>query len=240
MKYFIDTEFHEREVKNLFSKKFNTIELISIAIISEDNREYYAISKDFDIKAAWNNKWLRSNVLIPIHTELATKENNPIYEEYLITYKSLYTLINKYGKSNTQIAQEIQLFTQFEFQKIVPKLVDDEYLEAAIKNNKYKPEFYGYYSDYDWVVFCWLFGRMIDLPKGFPKFCIDLKQDYDKKLNHILHEKEEMKIRNFKHNPCLEINTLNDYSNYPKQTNEHNALADARWNFELYKFLKTI
>lgn len=29
-------------------------------------------------------------------------------------------------------------------------------------------------------------------------------------------------------------------NNYPKQTNEHNALADARWNFELYKFLKTL
>ena len=28
------------------------------------------------------------------------------------------------------------------------------------------------------------------------------------------------------------------YNIYPKQTNEHNALADARWNYELYKFLK--
>lgn len=27
---------------------------------------------------------------------------------------------------------------------------------------------------------------------------------------------------------------------YPKQTNEHNALADAKWNFELYKFLNNI
>ena len=29
-------------------------------------------------------------------------------------------------------------------------------------------------------------------------------------------------------------------NNYPKQTNEHNALADARCNFELYKFLQTL
>lgn len=27
---------------------------------------------------------------------------------------------------------------------------------------------------------------------------------------------------------------------YPKQTNEHNALSDARWNYELYKFLQLI
>ena len=29
-------------------------------------------------------------------------------------------------------------------------------------------------------------------------------------------------------------------NNYPKQTNEHNALADARWNYELYKFIKQL
>src|SRR5690349_13344625 len=34
--------------------------------------------------------------------------------------------------------------------------------------NREKPEFWGYYSDYDWVVFCQLFGRMIDLPKDYP------------------------------------------------------------------------
>ena len=28
--------------------------------------------------------------------------------------------------------------------------------------------------------------------------------------------------------------------NYPKQTNEHNALSDARWNYELYKFLNRL
>ena len=55
MKYFIDTEFHNYIKKPLFSKGIDTIELISIGIVSEENREYYAISKDFDIKNAWNN-----------------------------------------------------------------------------------------------------------------------------------------------------------------------------------------
>jgi len=40
-----------------------------------------------------------------------------------------------------------------------------------------RPEFWGYYSDYDWVVFCQLFGSMINLPKGFPMFCRDLIQE---------------------------------------------------------------
>jgi hypothetical protein len=40
-----------------------------------------------------------------------------------------------------------------------------------------KPEFWGYYADYDWVVFCQLFGAMVDLPKGFPMFCRDVIQE---------------------------------------------------------------
>lgn len=39
-----------------------------------------------------------------------------------------------------------------------------------------KPEFWAYFADYDWVVLCQRFGRMIDLPKGWPMWCSDLKQ----------------------------------------------------------------
>ena len=64
--------------------------------------------------------------------------------------------------------------------------------------------------DYDWVVFCQLFGTMMDLPKGFPMFCMDIKQ--------LCVEKG---------NPRL-----------PEQGNgEHNALADARWNKIAWEFL---
>lgn len=42
-----------------------------------------------------------------------------------------------------------------------------------------KPEFWAYFADYDWVVLCQLFGRMIDLPRGFPMYCRDLKQRMD-------------------------------------------------------------
>jgi hypothetical protein len=39
-----------------------------------------------------------------------------------------------------------------------------------------KPEIWAYYADYDWVALCQLYGRMIDLPKGWPMFCRDVKQ----------------------------------------------------------------
>lgn len=39
-----------------------------------------------------------------------------------------------------------------------------------------KPEFWAYYADYDWVALCQLYGTMMDLPPGWPVFCMDLKQ----------------------------------------------------------------
>ncbi len=38
------------------------------------------------------------------------------------------------------------------------------------------PEFWGYYCDYDWVILCQLYGKMINLPESWPMFCMDLKQ----------------------------------------------------------------
>lgn len=52
MRYFYDTEFIEDGT---------TIELVSIGIVAEDGREYYAVSTDFDATRA--NEWVRAHVL---------------------------------------------------------------------------------------------------------------------------------------------------------------------------------
>ena len=72
------------------------------------------------------------------------------------------------------------------------------------------PEFWAYYADYDWVALCQLYGTMMDLPKCWPMFCLDLKQ-----MAHALG------------NPLL-----------PDQvTGEHNALDDAHWAKASWEFL---
>lgn len=71
-------------------------------------------------------------------------------------------------------------------------------------------QFWGYYADYDWVALCQLFGRMIDLPKGWPKYCRDIKQLCDDLGNPKLPEQGK---------------------------SEHHALADARWNKQAWEFL---
>ncbi len=74
-----------------------------------------------------------------------------------------------------------------------------------------EPEIWGYYADYDWVVLCQLFGTMMQLPKGWPMYCRDVKQFCD-----------------WLGNPKL-----------PKQKGaEHNALADAAWTKEAWEFLQ--
>lgn len=73
------------------------------------------------------------------------------------------------------------------------------------------PEFWAYFADYDWVLFCWIFGRMIDLPNHFPMYCRDLKQEMDR----------------------LGV----DRSQLPPNYEIHNALEDAKWIRDSYEFI---
>lgn len=76
-------------------------------------------------------------------------------------------------------------------------------------------EVWAYFADYDWVLFCQLFGTMLDLPKNFPMFCMDLKQ-------YWVHLGRPEKAR----------------VNPPAPANAHNALADARWNKQFHDNLR--
>lgn len=233
MKYFLDTEFHENFHKPLFGRKRHYIDLISIGIYAEDGRQYYAVSSDFCLKSAWKNDWLRDNVLKKIHADLCKGESiygktyyPDLFEDF--TYDCFKTLIKWHGKSNKQISEEIKMFVY----------QDGLFSNGKIEAKQDEIEFYAYYADYDWVAFCSIFGRMIDLPKGFPMYCRDLKQSLDDKVSKYLFDTEKKVAGRTREASTLAI--IKNKENYPKQTNEHNALADAQWNYELYKFLQTI
>lgn len=74
MRYFYDTEFIEDG---------SSIELVSIAIVAEDGREYYAVSTEFDSKKA--SPWVRSHVLsqLPNPSDTAWKSKARIRDEVL-------------------------------------------------------------------------------------------------------------------------------------------------------------
>lgn len=227
MKYFLDTEFHEgvRKPKGWFTKEQWMIELISIGIVSEDGREYYAVSNEFDVDAAWNNTWLRDNVLKTLYNDLwygKYQLENLHHCSKAFDIDNLKKLISLYGKSLAVIKDEVKHY-------IRPYIL----MPNTFKEEKYKPiEFYAYYADYDWVVLCsQLFGSMLQLPQGFPMYCKDIKQIMDSKAT-----KEPIY--------ALTGYTLEDAlkhikarENYPKNKNEHHALADAKFDRDLYKFL---
>lgn len=76
----------------------------------------------------------------------------------------------------------------------------------ANKEAKLRPTFWAYFASYDWVCFCWLMkGRMIDLPKGWPHFCMDLKQS------------------------MAERGMQETYLPEKNKKVQHDALADAHW-----------
>lgn len=279
MTYYIDAEFCEGPQDNRFlgikyGQTKPTIDLISLAIVAEDGRELYLISKDFNLREAWDRfdwkpdidnggmkkvYWIRENVLKPIFIEFSAKTGSGfpaptslrVHEAYNkaaaeafadhggFTYRNFKNILNEYGKTNKQIAEEVEFFVKHTGWEIDP----------PIHHHKLKENgdilFYGYYADYDWVVFCWLFGRMIDLPKGFPKYCRDLKQQMDEKARSIIDglcfgdTKEEEDAMAERSIPG-QIDALKEHPNYPKQTNEHSAIHDARWNMDLHNFIKSL
>jgi len=150
VRYWFDTEFIEDG---------KTIDLLSIGIVSEDERELYLEISETDWSKA--SQWVKDNVLVNL------------------------------GRGPTVGKEEARL-------RVLDFIRGD------------KPEFWAYYADYDWVALCQLFGTMMDLPKGFPMYCRDIKQWCDQLGNPKL----------------------------PKQNKgEHHALADAKWNKKAWVFL---
>ena len=239
-KYFMDCEFLEgKQDKRFLGIKYGetkpTIDLISIGLVDENGREFYAISKDFNLKEAWNrydlleantNKnhslndvrvyWIRENVLRPIWLEYI----GGIHKEelYPFTYKNMKNIIEKNGKSKREIANDICAFIYGDDCGGSGEGAIEMAMKYEISDKSLEPEFYAYYASYDWVAFCWIFGKMIQLPKGFPMYCKDLKQIMDD--NGL--GKEWKRI------------------NCPDPIGEHNALVDAKWNLKLFNALNRV
>lgn len=247
MKYFLDTEFSEHFKLGWNLCHYHTIELIQIGIVAEDGRTYTAINKNFNPKKA--NQWVKDNVLKAIvlnylETRFGQERLDLIADlEGKTIEQSFKYLQRRIGKSQKQIAAEVfdfinpdlgynvSAYNNSEFKNpdsYVSKLFDAHNV-TLIKDHYYaQPEFYGYFCDYDWVLFCSMFGTMMDLPPGFPMYMRDLKQTMDETiLRYYAADKLTPELTaKFKKEEF-----------YPKPTIEHDALADAQFNYQLYKFL---
>ncbi len=239
MKYFLDTEFHEGFRNPLFGRMRHFIDLISLGLVDTEGRTFYAVCREFDIKAAWNSYqlekasgfqrnhgeyikvyWLRENVLRKIWDEHYIDVFGARMPKF--TYSAFKHLINKVGKTKAQIKVDLIRY-------IFPSKEDCQDLQFAEYMEKYTfPQFHAYFAAYDWIAFVTLFGKMIELPPTMPMFINDLKQMLDERVcpKEIARVGYKNAVRNFQKHP-----------NYPKKMNEHHALDDAKWDMELYQFL---
>jgi hypothetical protein len=148
VKYFYDTEFIEDG---------RTIDLISIGIVADDGREYYAVSDDITrgqlSRRIRQHEWLMANV-VPSLPKPAGDWNLHMPKSWLFDYHSPIV------KPRNQIAAEVRRFI------LGPDGSDQlPYVEL-----------WADYAAYDHVVLCQLWGRMIDLPEGMPMFTHDIQQ----------------------------------------------------------------
>lgn len=164
-----------------FNEDGRIIELISIALVADglEGLSLYAINNEIDeARIRETNPWVGEHVL----PKLPPRDVRGGSETYLDRHDSVkFSRVGPW-RSRIEIRETIEAL-----------LLPDPDLEI-----------WGYFSSYDWVVFCQLWGKMIDLPKGMPMFCHDLKQ--------------EMRRRGVSKDALP-----------PQSKNAHDALEDARW-----------
>ncbi|MFF3928598.1 hypothetical protein [Streptomyces hirsutus] len=153
MRIFYDTEFLEDG---------KTIELISIGMVAEDGREYYAVNRDMPVRRIRKHKWLMENVVLGLpkgHGDL----RNSMSKRWLFHYGDHRV------KSRMVIAAQVA-----------------EFIQATPD-----PQLWAWYGAYDHVALAQLWGRMIDLPDGVPMWTNDLKQECERLGNPTLPEQPD-------------------------------------------------
>ncbi len=182
-RFFLDTEFIEDG---------RTIDLLSIALVSDTGQELYLQNQQAPFYRA--NRFVADHViprLLPCPDNLNPGALSSFPHTALVS-------------SMHQTHKDCAWHPLANIRSLVQTFV-------ALESGELKPEFVTWYGDYDWVALCQLFGSMSDLPDGWPMYAVDLKQWVDTVGNPRLPSK-------------------------PK--NEHNALADARWNRQIYEWLE--
>lgn len=139
MKYFCDTEFLEDG---------KTIDLISIGIVAEDGREFYAVSNEFDTRRVARHDWLMENVM-----------NSIDHEEFVVT-----------DSDGLAVVRDIYVTDPAAMSREAIKYAVQDFLGASRT-----AELWAWYGAYDHVAIAQLFGPMISLPESVPMYTNEIK-----------------------------------------------------------------
>lgn len=221
----------EGEEQVSFGKPVWTMDLITVGLILQTTnnlgerteKPYDVVSKDFDIRSAFQNEPIKKAMLFPIFERLLKKEDKhtETQPEGKFTEENLERLVKKFGKSNNQIAEDI----------------------LALTKSSKNLECYTHFSTHDWVMLNWIFENK--LPENFPSHPVDLKQKIDQKADD-LYKYWEIKTRIEKGSPYQIIDTrgatidfMKGHQSFPTIDNEsiNNSLGRAKFASGLFKFM---
>lgn len=137
---YYDTEFLENG---------RTVDLISIGMVCDDGREYYAVNRDMPVRRIKRHPWLMAHV-VPQLPKGSGDMRNSMSRRWLFHYGDPVV------KRRQTIADEVRAF---------------------ILASGPGVELWADYAAYDHVVLAQLFGPMVDLPEGIPMFTCDVQQE---------------------------------------------------------------
>lgn len=136
------------------------IDLISIGMVAEDDRELYAVAEEIQSEPLYERigreRWLMANVVphLPLRaTRDAVRQPEAQYPG--------------------------RFYLDQDDNRIMPRRMIRNAVREFILATP-DVELWAWYGAYDHVVLAQLFGRMIHLPDGVPMYTRDLRQEYDR------------------------------------------------------------
>jgi hypothetical protein len=151
--YTYDTEFIEDG---------KTIDLISIGIVCEDGREYYAVNAGMPVRRIRKHGWLMDNVVPGLPKAYGDRRNT-------MPTSWLYDYTSPENKVRSLIAVEV--------------------LDFLLANGE--PQLWADWGAYDHVVLAQLWGPMINLPTGIPMFTHDIEQEIERHPGFVKPQQED-------------------------------------------------
>lgn len=188
MRIYVDSEFIDTGT---------SIDLISIGMVKESGEELYCVTNDRDvIRRAIEDDWLRENVIPSLPVRIKRSASLDLEAGVMGEFRWGFDWDEKHPDAE-RVADRYQIMRS---------------VRAFVLTTP-KPELWAWYGAYDHVAIAQLFGRMHDLPDGFPMCTFDLKQEHVRLGSPRLSRQKE---------------------------GNHNALADARHNAQIARELMAL
>jgi hypothetical protein len=143
-----------------------SLDLISVGLVDESGREYYAVNADANWAKIATNRWLCDNAVphLPLSSKGVRKATPGENTSATTSWVFHIDLSSTSVRPHWVIANEVREFI----------------LDAS------DPELWADGAAYSHVVLCWLWGTVRQIPAGIPAWTHDLRQEIERAGNPVI------------------------------------------------------